>query len=131
MQATTGDHLSAASGLRAWRGPTPPSAAAFASAVPPLRTSAAFASTMPPLRTGAAFASTMPPLRPRVASAAFTPWILGWALCEAVAIFGLILFVLTFRWGLFLPYWLVVLGAMLVQVPTLRSLEITLERRQS
>jgi hypothetical protein len=28
-QETTGDHLSAASGLRAWRGPTPPSAAAL------------------------------------------------------------------------------------------------------
>jgi hypothetical protein len=30
VQGATGRHLSAASGLRAWRGPTPPSAAAFA-----------------------------------------------------------------------------------------------------
>jgi hypothetical protein len=30
MQEMAGGHLSAASGLRAWRGPTPPSATALA-----------------------------------------------------------------------------------------------------
>ncbi|HWN70840.1 MAG TPA: hypothetical protein VNM90_24530 [Haliangium sp.] len=64
-----------------------------------------------------------------VASAAFTPWILGWALCEAVAIYGLILFVLTFRWELFLPFWGAGLVGLLLQAPTLRSLESALERR--
>ena len=64
-----------------------------------------------------------------VASAAFTPWILGWSLCEAVAIYGLILFVLSFRWELFLPFWATGLAGQLLQAPTLRSLESALERR--
>lgn len=64
-----------------------------------------------------------------VARAAFTPWILGWSLCEAVAIYGLILFVLTFRWELFLPFWAAGVAGQLLQAPTLRSLESALERR--
>lgn len=64
-----------------------------------------------------------------VVRAALTPWVLGWALCESVAIYGLILFVMTFDWGLFLPFWGVGVVAMLTQAPTLRSLEEALRRR--
>ncbi len=64
-----------------------------------------------------------------VIRAAMTPWILGWALCESVAIYGMILFVLTFRWELFLPFWGIGLAAMLAQAPSLRSLEEALRRR--
>lgn len=64
-----------------------------------------------------------------VIRAAMTPWILGWALCESVAIYGMILFIMTFRWELFLPFWGIGLAAMLAQAPSLRSLEEALRRR--
>lgn len=64
-----------------------------------------------------------------VIRAATTPWILGWALCESVAIYGMILFIMTFRWELFLPFWGIGLAAMLAQAPSLRSLEEALRRR--
>lgn len=64
-----------------------------------------------------------------VVRAVLTPWILGWALCESVAVYGLILFVLTFRWELFLPFWGVAVAAMLAQAPSQRTLEEALRRR--
>jgi len=64
-----------------------------------------------------------------VIRAAMTPWILGWALCESVAIYGMILFIMTFQWELFLPFWGIGLAAMLAQAPSLRSLEEALRRR--
>lgn len=64
-----------------------------------------------------------------VIRAVMTPWILGWALCESVAIYGMILFIMTFRWELFLPFWGIGLAAMLTQAPSLRSLEEALRRR--
>jgi hypothetical protein len=64
-----------------------------------------------------------------VIRAAMTPWILGWALCESVAIYGMILFLMTFQWELFLPFWGIGLAAMLAQAPSLRSLEEALRPR--
>jgi hypothetical protein len=61
--------------------------------------------------------------------ATFTPWVLSWALCDAVAIFGLILFILTGRWELFLPFVGLAVVGMILHAPSLRAVEDALERR--
>lgn len=65
----------------------------------------------------------------QVAGATFTPSILGWALCESAAIYGLVLFFLSHRWELFLPFWGAGLIAMILQAPSLRAVEDALRRR--
>lgn len=64
-----------------------------------------------------------------VAGASFTSAIVGWAMCESVAIYGLVLFFLSHRWEIFLPFWGAGLVAMLLQAPSLRHIEEALRRR--
>jgi hypothetical protein len=61
--------------------------------------------------------------------ATFTPWVLAWALCDAAAVFGLVLFVLTHRWELFLPFVGLAAMGMILHAPSLRAIEEALERR--
>jgi hypothetical protein len=61
--------------------------------------------------------------------ATFTPWVLCWVLCDAAAIFGLVLFMLTHRWELFLPFVGLAAVGLLLHAPSLRAIEDALERR--
>lgn len=61
--------------------------------------------------------------------ATFTPWVLAWALCDLAAILGLVLFFLTHRWELFLPFVGLAAVGMLLHAPSLRAIEDALARR--
>lgn len=61
--------------------------------------------------------------------ATFTPWAVSWMLCEAVALCGLLLFALTHRWMLLLPFVGLAAVGMILHAPGLRAIEDALARR--